>query len=293
MIQVVAVDPLNTTSRSTSLPELPAKFVDLRLHDGLNPQAHFTQQKQISVLQPGKPFVLADAAGSRFEVYDSLAKVYSLYSTLTKDPKLAEFSFILTWPTLKNEEKRKLYSKYACHELNFFLSKKDRTFFEQVVRPNLANKKDKTFLDHWLLEDNLSDYMTPWQFEHLNTVERILLAQRIAGEPAKTARHVNDMLRLMPPNSDRFAMLFETAIKGNALSPETAALAIHERIKQEKIIEAREPQAQRFQMATPALNGPMGGMGGRSGAKNGRAASEGRNGSDGKQETGRQRRQGS
>src|SRR5439155_25117006 len=112
-----------------------AKFVDLRLRNGLDPKAHFTQQKQVSVLSPGKSFVLADAAASRFEMYDSLPKIYSLYATLSKDPKLAEFAFVLTWPTLKNEEKRALYSKYACHELNFFLAKKDRTFFETAVRP--------------------------------------------------------------------------------------------------------------------------------------------------------------
>ena len=73
--------------------------------------------------------MLADVAGSRFEAYDSLAKVYALYATLSKDPKLAEFAFVLDWPKLKAEEKRALYSKYACHELNFFLSKKDPEFF--------------------------------------------------------------------------------------------------------------------------------------------------------------------
>ena len=33
----------------------------------------------------------ADIAGSRFEAYDSLAKVYGLYTTLTKNPNLAEY----------------------------------------------------------------------------------------------------------------------------------------------------------------------------------------------------------
>src|SRR5262249_8798203 len=70
LIQVVAVDPLSTTSRFAALPEQPAKFVDLRLRHGLDPAGHFTKQKQISVLTPGQPFTLADAAGSRFEAYD-------------------------------------------------------------------------------------------------------------------------------------------------------------------------------------------------------------------------------
>src|SRR5205823_2744837 len=141
----------------------------------------------------GQAFVLTDAASSRFEVYDSLPRVYGLYATLSRDPKVAEFAFLLIWPTLKPEEKRTLYSKHACHELSFFLAKKDPDFFKAVVRPYLANKKDKTFLDRWLLEENLRSYAQPWQYDRLNTVERILLAQHIAGEAAKTNRHLSDI----------------------------------------------------------------------------------------------------
>ena len=101
--------------------------------------------------------------------------------------------------------------------MNFFLAKKTRRS-SGVVRPYLANKKDKTFLDHWLLGEDLSEYLQPWHYDRLNTVERVLLAQRIAGEPGKTARYLNDVVRLQPPNGDRLRMLFETGLKGNALA---------------------------------------------------------------------------
>src|SRR5262249_29154933 len=158
-----------------------------------------------------------DAAASRFEVYDSLAKVYALYSTLSKDANLAEFAFILNWPTLKPEEKRTFYSKYACHELNFFLAKKDAEFFGTVVQPYLRNKKDKTFLDHGLLGEDLSEFARPWQFGRLNTAERVLLAQRLAGEPSRTARMLDELQRLQPPNADRLLTLFETAVKSSSM----------------------------------------------------------------------------
>src|SRR5439155_18244755 len=199
----VAVDPFSMASRALTLPEVPVQFLDLRLRHGLDPKAHFAQQKQIRVLPPGKPFVLADAAGSRFEAYDSLARVYALYATLSHDPKLAEFSFVLDWPKKKPEEKRALYSKYACHELHFFLAKKAPAFFCDVVKPYLTNKKDKTFLDRWLLEEDLGMYLDPWHYDRLNTVERVLLAERIPGEPARTVRSLNDLFRLQPPNADR------------------------------------------------------------------------------------------
>lgn len=220
LVHILAIDPLNTTSRTISLPEQKTDFVDLRLHKPYDPKQHFAQLKQADVLPGNKSFVLADAAASRFEVYDSLAKVYGLYATLSRDPKLAEFSFLLTWPTLKADEKQRFYSKHACHELSFFLAKKDPAFFQTVVKPYLANKKDKTFMDRYLLDHDLRDYMQPWAHGRLNTVERVLLAQRIGGEIPHTTRHLLDLVRLFPPNKDRELMLFESALKSNDLGHE-------------------------------------------------------------------------
>ncbi len=225
MIHVVAVDPLGTTARSITLPETPANFVDLRLRTGLSPDRHYTQQKQVTIAEGAKLFQIPDVAASRFEIYDSLAKVYALYATLSKDPKLAEFAFLLRWPKMKVEEKRTFYSKHACHELHFFLMQKDPEFFNAVVRPYLANKKDKTFLDHWLLGDDLTHYMQPWEYHRLNVPERVLLGRRIANEPAKTVRHISDMLRLLPPNLDRDLFLFSVAVENSALETPTEGAA--------------------------------------------------------------------
>src|SRR5207253_281194 len=133
-------------------------------------------------------------------------------ATLSKDPNLAEFGFILTWPKLKAEEKKALYSKFACHELHFFLFKKDPQFFADVVKPYLRNKKDKTFLDHWLLGDDVTGYLQAWDYGRLNAVERVLLAQRVQGELAKTARHLDDVVRLAPKNIDRELFLFNVGV---------------------------------------------------------------------------------
>ncbi len=216
-LHVVAVDPINTTARSVTLPESVAKFIDLRLTHSLDPKQHFTQQKQISIVGAGQPFSLNDITTSKFEAYDSLGRVFLLFTTLSHDPKLAEFQFILNWPKLKPEEQRAMYSKYACHELNVFLLKKDRPFFDKVVRPYLANKKDKTFVDLWLLESKLDDFAKPWSHEQLNIAERIFLGQRQPQSAPATSRHVSDLLKLQPPNIDRFLHLFDTAVKGSAL----------------------------------------------------------------------------
>ena len=216
-ITIVAVDPQNTAYRHIALPEGKNEFVDLRLINGLEPTKHFTEQKQISVVAKDAKFVLNDITTSKFEAYDTLARVYSLYATLSNDPKLIEFGFVLTWPKLKPEEKQAMYSKYACHELNIFLLKKDPQFFAKVILPYLANKRDKTFMDQWLLNNVSGNYLEAWEFGRLNTPERILLSQKLQGEQPLTARHVKDMYDLIPPDLERFNFLYQTALKGSAL----------------------------------------------------------------------------
>ena len=129
---------------------------------------------------------IADATTARFEICDTVAKAYRLLATLGGNPAFDEFSFVANWPDLDPPQKQRQYSKYACHELSFFLYHKDPEFFRSVIAPYLKNKKDKTFMDHWLLGDDLKDYLEPWRFGRLNIVEKILLARappRPAGLP--------------------------------------------------------------------------------------------------------------
>ena len=216
-LHILAVDPTSTVLRTISLQETETNFRDLRLANLLDTKKHFSQQKQISVVAAGKPFVLADVSTARFQAYDNVAAIYTLYTTLTHDPKLAEFRFLLNWPTFKEEQKRTFYSKYACHELNFFLYHKDPKFFELVVQPYLQNKKDATFLDHWLLNADVTGYLDPWKYARLNTVEQVLLGKRIENEFPRTTRAIEDRFHLLTPDIDRFNQLFDTALGGSAL----------------------------------------------------------------------------
>jgi hypothetical protein len=215
-IQIVAEDPYSTVYREMSLEQAPPKVQDYRLLVGLDPAKHFTEQREVTLMNKADKVSLSDASAN-LELYDSLGKVYRLYTTLHPDATMAEFSFVLNWPALKPEEKREKYSKYACHELNFFLARRDPKFFADVVKPYLKNKTDKTFMDHYLLGDDLATYMKPWAYGRLNTVERVLLAQRIDGEGPKTARAIRDRFDLLPPNMEQFNTLFSYAIKGDAL----------------------------------------------------------------------------
>ncbi len=220
-IHIVAMDARNAVYRTLALPEPDdVAFLDLRLMDGLDPDGHFTQQKLITPIAAGKTLTIENMKTARMETYDSLEKVFRLYQALTEDPTLDEFAWIVRWPELSEEQKREKYSEYACHELHFFLSRKDPKFFADVVKPYLANKKDKTFLDHYLLGDNLADYRKPWAFSRLNAVERVLLADRIDSERQAIAGHIADLAELSPLSPDEQDRLFEIAIRGLGLSRE-------------------------------------------------------------------------
>ncbi|MCE9583425.1 MAG: hypothetical protein K8T20_13145 [Planctomycetes bacterium] len=217
MLRIVAVDSQNTVCRDVLLPEVTTAHEDLRLRLALDADKHFSEKKQITVLAAGQPLEIADITTSKTEVYDTLARVYRLYATLSNNAELAKFGFILQWPRLTEDEKRAKYSEFACHELSFFIAKKDPEWFKRVVQPYLKNKMDKTFLDYWLLESDLSSFRKPWAFGLLNIVERILLAQRFNDEGDPVARHARDLNDLLPRDIERANHLFGSAIVGSAL----------------------------------------------------------------------------
>jgi hypothetical protein len=216
-IHVVAVDGQETVWKRITIPESELSFYDLRLAKPLDINQHFTQQQKISLLATGEKFVVQDVASTRLEIYDTLGKVYQLYSTLSNNPSLAEFRFLLEWPKLAPEKRREYYSKFASHELNFFLAMKDPDFFASVVRAHNANKMDKTYLDEYLLGGELSPYLDAWKHSRLNVAERILLGRANEAQRPLAKRHIDDLYNLLPPDRARLEQLFETAIKGSAL----------------------------------------------------------------------------
>ena len=58
---------------------------------------------------------------------------------------------LLPWHTFGFEKKCTLFSKHTCHEVNFFLFKKDKPFFKRVVLLLIKNKLEKQFVDQYLL----------------------------------------------------------------------------------------------------------------------------------------------
>lgn len=214
---LVAVDPLNTVTLPVALKSTVLAKREVRMVQSLDVAKAHSEQKLFTILKKGDQLKVQDITTSDVKLYDSLQKAYLLMATLSNNKILTEFSWILEWPKLKAKERREKYSKYACHELNFFLFQKDPEFFNEIVNPYLANKKDKTFMDEWLLGMNLEKFLEPFAFSQLNDVEKILLARRGPAELAKMRRYIQDKNDLIIPDPEHYSRLFDAAIMNSAL----------------------------------------------------------------------------
>ncbi|MBU4460964.1 MAG: hypothetical protein KJ579_10380, partial [Verrucomicrobia bacterium] len=251
-VRIVAVDPTATVIRHVALEDSPVESRELRLAGGLDPAKAYAEQRIVTPVPAKGTLTVADAATARFETIDTVAKAFRLLSTLGGNATLGEFSFITRWPDLPAAEKRTLYSKYACHELSFFLSQKDPEFFRTIIAPYLKNKKDKTFLDLWLLGADVTPYLEPWRLGRLNAVERILLGRRISGQGAAIARDTRERADLIPPNIEDFSLRFDTAVQTGDLETGGVKLQLEqERRKQADGLAKSLPEAKAAFAASP------------------------------------------
>jgi len=225
-LRIAASDPETLIVREHTLAPTPVATRELRLGASLNAATGYAQKQRVTVLRTGGTLEIKDAASARFEIYDTVGKLFNLYAALSKNEHLQKFSFITHWPGVAPDKKRELYTKFACHELNLFLFFKDKPFFESVVKPFVSNKKDKRFVDHWLLGSDLTRYESGLAYASLNAAERALLAQRSAERRAAAARDIREQVELLPFDQERINRLFDTALQGRALEDSESTLMV-------------------------------------------------------------------
>ncbi len=217
VIQVQVEDESEAAWQTLARTAPPIVSQDLRLARSLDAAGGATEVRESRGLVRGQSLTFGDFRNSRWEAYETLESVFALLRTLNPDPSLARFDWLMRWPSLNPEEQRARYSEFACHEVNLFLQRKDPRFFETVIRPHLANKRSRTFLDDYLLGSDLKPYREPREHGRLNVVEKALLASRLEGEAPVTARHLQELWELLPTDPEGEARRFETALGGRAL----------------------------------------------------------------------------
>ncbi|HEX6810547.1 MAG TPA: hypothetical protein VF384_02885, partial [Planctomycetota bacterium] len=219
IVQVLALDGNQAVYDKLVRDEQALRPRARHLGTALDGSQHFTEQKRLEFVAAGGEASLGDPRSTQVEKFDSLASVHALLSTIRPDAGLAEFAFLMQWPQLTQPQKRELYGKHACHELHFFLSRKDPEFFAAVVKPSLANKLDKTFLDHFLLGDDLRRFLEPWAFAQLNLIEKVLLAQRLDGAGRDgIVRCLREALELRPVTAQVLEDLLEQTLAARRLA---------------------------------------------------------------------------
>ncbi|MEZ6184492.1 MAG: hypothetical protein R3F62_05705 [Planctomycetota bacterium] len=223
LVRAVAVDPRGVAAGEVALPDAPLPTKDLRQLLDFDAATPYAQRREVDVLQAGERLVIEDLATADMERYDTLRRVFDYFLAQGGAPELAEFEFLLRWPQLSQDEQRERYGKYACHELHLFLFRKDPRFFDGVVRSYLQNKLHKTFLDRWLLGEDLGRYRRSWAYGELNTLERILLGRRGGGDAV--ARQVGEASDLDPRDPDAEASWFRAALGSRGLAEDDLGFA--------------------------------------------------------------------
>jgi hypothetical protein len=225
-LAVTCVDPGTATNRWVALPEVTEPAKDLRLRAGLDPERHVIEKKDVIGLAAGDALTVDDLATARAEVVDTVGKAQRYLLSLNDDATLRELGFLATWDRLPDAERRTKYSKYACHELHLFLYFKDPAFFAAVIKPYLANKQPRTFVDRWLLGEDLAPYHELWRMGRLNVVERCLLLGTLTGPIADAVqRLIGDAVDLIPPDPERDGALVDALLGSSALSTEGGEIA--------------------------------------------------------------------
>ncbi|MCB9883931.1 MAG: hypothetical protein H6838_00485 [Planctomycetes bacterium] len=225
LVHVLVLDGEQAVQDTLVLDEQPLTPRARHLQAALDSTVAYAEHKRIEFVAAGGQAPLGDPRSTEIEMFDSLAGVHRALLAVNRDADLTRFAFLLQWPTTSPEQKLALYEQYACHELHFFLYQKDREFFDAVVRPALLCKRDKTFLDRWLLADDLRRFLDPWAFAQLNLVEKILLARRLDDEGrGSIARLVREQLELRPVATERLEELFDLAFQSNSLNENQKAL---------------------------------------------------------------------
>lgn len=216
-VELVVVCDDGAARARVLLPEPSLRARDLRLLSALDPAEHFVATRRITPLLAGERLELLDAASAKAEIVDTLGRAAALLGSLSGGEPLEELAFVLEWTRLSEPEKCAKYSKHACHELSFFIARKDPNFFATVVAPYLANKRDKTFLDEWLLGMDLSRWTGIWEYGRLNVLERVLLGERLEAEREAARRATADRVEVLPPDPETEDRIFRAGLRGRAL----------------------------------------------------------------------------
>jgi len=194
LLYFVAVDEDNTVLRHVILGESmePQYTNDCTLNPGLPVTEHYLESRRCMCLMPDDSLQLEDILTSEFEPFEGIDELFYLYRALkgqesaAAKAQISKYEWLVRWASIDISEKLENWEMYQSNEVNYFLYRKDKDFFNNVVVPALKSKLQKSFFDKYLLDEDLTPYIRLDLFVTLNCFEKILLAEKIQGAWANT-----------------------------------------------------------------------------------------------------------
>ncbi|MFO0546924.1 MAG: hypothetical protein U0271_00985 [Polyangiaceae bacterium] len=226
--RIIVVDPAFSHELVHPLPRPEARARDRRLRDALDPERRFVEDRVLEGAPAGSTITVASVRHGKLELCDSIAKLHTLLLSLSGDETLRKFAFVGGWSSLDLARKQALYAEHACHELALFLHRKDPVFFDAVVRPALAAKRNRTVIDAYLLGDDLTPFATPQRLARLNALERALVAQAVPSARAAIVRLLALEVELVRPDPTADARVLDVLLGAQELAAASTASELDE-----------------------------------------------------------------
>jgi len=227
LLYFVAVDEDNTVLRHVIMGESlqPQYTNDCTLNPGLPVSEHYLESRRCMCLMPQDSLQLEDILTSEFEPFEGIDELFYLFRALKSQEsaaakaQISKYEWLVRWESIGIAEKLENWEKYQSNEINYFLYRKDKDFFTNVVIPALKSKLQKSFFDKYLLDEDLTPYIRLDLFVTLNCFEKILLAEKMQGAWAenccKNIAVEASLLPRRPQETDRRILL---ALKSRQLS---------------------------------------------------------------------------
>jgi hypothetical protein len=125
------------------------------------------------------PVTLQDLKHTQSMVISNLKEAYDALMTVCycNQDQVSKWKFLTTWASLTTQAKLEKWEEFGGDELNVFIFMKDRTFFDENIKPILSYKSEFTLTDRLLIgqKETLSHLVHLSMVSNLSPVHLALL----------------------------------------------------------------------------------------------------------------------
>jgi hypothetical protein len=219
--RLVEVTVANAEGHHVRVVPLAAAELPMRertLARALDVAKHHVGTRRAAVLKKDAVAEIENVIDAEWRAFTTLDEAHAFLSALVVDPRMEAFRPLVRWPELKEEEKLAFLEEHACHEVHWFLARKDAEFFQTRVVPMLKEKKEPTVMDDLLLGRDLTKWLRPYAWLQLNAAEKALLAWQLPEDGKRILMELEQRWELEAPSAEAETLLFTKTLRGALLS---------------------------------------------------------------------------